>query len=103
MTSPMQGSPTRRARGPAPAPKRTSTPKRPAASRPARTATAAAKPAKRTLAGRLKTPLVAAGAAAAGVVGGLVLGGRVLSPGKRVLGVEVARKRVDLGPVAREI
>jgi hypothetical protein len=48
-------------------------------------------------------PLVAGGAAAAGLVGGLVLGARVLTSRKKFLGMPVARKGLDLKPVAREV
>jgi hypothetical protein len=103
MTSSVHGSSTRRARGSAPTSGRPQA-KRAAPAAAARRAARAAPPPKRSAVSRLKTPLVAVGAAAAGLAGGLALGARVLSPGKRVLGVPVGgRKGIDLKPVAREI
>ncbi|HKH15928.1 MAG TPA: hypothetical protein VKA57_00245 [Solirubrobacteraceae bacterium] len=54
-------------------------------------------------ASKAKGPLVAGGAAAAGLVGGIVLGSRVLTPRKKVLGVPISRKGLDLKPVAKEV
>jgi 1-aminocyclopropane-1-carboxylate deaminase/D-cysteine desulfhydrase-like pyridoxal-dependent ACC family enzyme len=56
-----------------------------------------------TTASKAKGPLVAGGAAAAGLVGGIVLGSRVLTPRKKVLGVPISRKGLDLKPVAKEV
>jgi hypothetical protein len=56
-----------------------------------------------TAASKAKAPLFAGGAAAAGLVGGIVLGSRVLTPRKKVLGIPVARKGLNLKPVAKEI
>jgi hypothetical protein len=48
-------------------------------------------------------PLVAGGAATAGLLGGVVLGARALTPRKKVLGIPIARKGLDLRPVAKEV
>ena len=100
MGTSVHGTSTRRAKRPAPSAR----PQRPAPKRAASPKAArAAAPVKRTVVSRLKTPLVATAAAAAGVAGGIVLGARVLAPDKRVLGVRLGRKGIDLKPVAREI
>jgi hypothetical protein len=52
---------------------------------------------------KTRTPLLAGGAAAAGLIGGVVLGSRMLSPRKKVLGVPIARRGLDLKPVAKEL
>jgi 1-aminocyclopropane-1-carboxylate deaminase/D-cysteine desulfhydrase-like pyridoxal-dependent ACC family enzyme len=56
-----------------------------------------------SVASKAKAPLVAGGAAAAGLIGGLVLGSRVLTPRKKVFGVPISRKGLDLKPVAKEV
>jgi hypothetical protein len=56
-----------------------------------------------TVAKKAAVPVAAGGAAAVGLVGGIVLGSRVLTPRKKILGIPVARKGLDLKPVAKEI